>query len=178
MYRVSRIFHYFLMSDLFLLFLLFFFLMLRRPPRSTRTDTLFPYTTLFRSPPSRWGKATVRRAALSPAAGDLLPDQRLSALCKPRLCRSGRNSRRRRRGGERDAPVLPEATNPGGEEMMKAPVLTRLLAAELVGMPALGPPAAAQAGTTPLAERLPGVTAVPTTQQDVDAVLRLAKANT
>src|SRR3546814_20046315 len=27
----------------------FFFLMKRRPPRSTRTDTLFPYTTLFRS---------------------------------------------------------------------------------------------------------------------------------
>src|SRR3546814_18463485 len=30
-------------------FLFFFFLMIRRPPRSTRTDTLFPYTTLFRS---------------------------------------------------------------------------------------------------------------------------------
>src|SRR3546814_20988764 len=29
--------------------LLIFFLMLRRPPRSTRTDTLLPYTTLFRS---------------------------------------------------------------------------------------------------------------------------------
>src|SRR3546814_15233811 len=29
--------------------LCFFFLMIRRPPRSTRTDTLFPYTTLFRS---------------------------------------------------------------------------------------------------------------------------------
>src|SRR3546814_17403889 len=29
--------------------LLFFVLMIRRPPRSTRTDTLFPYTTLFRS---------------------------------------------------------------------------------------------------------------------------------
>src|SRR3546814_20084825 len=27
----------------------FFFLMIRRPPGSTRTDTLFPYTTLFRS---------------------------------------------------------------------------------------------------------------------------------
>src|SRR3546814_13294186 len=27
----------------------FFFLRIRRPPRSTRTDTLFPYTTLFRS---------------------------------------------------------------------------------------------------------------------------------
>src|SRR3546814_3603632 len=26
--------------------------MIRRPPRSTRTDTLFPYTTLFRSPPA------------------------------------------------------------------------------------------------------------------------------
>src|SRR3546814_15277946 len=32
-------------------FELIFFLMIRRPPRSTRTDTLFPYTTLFRSPP-------------------------------------------------------------------------------------------------------------------------------
>src|SRR3546814_20880947 len=31
-------------------FCMFFFLMIRRPPRSTRTDTLFPYTTLFRSP--------------------------------------------------------------------------------------------------------------------------------
>src|SRR3546814_18294049 len=31
------------------LFYFFFFLMIRRPPRSTRTDTLFPYTTLFRS---------------------------------------------------------------------------------------------------------------------------------
>src|SRR3546814_6124017 len=28
---------------------MFFFLMIRTPPRSTRTDTLFPYTTLFRS---------------------------------------------------------------------------------------------------------------------------------
>src|SRR3546814_17483230 len=31
------------------MYILFFFLMIRRPPRSTRTDTLFPYTTLFRS---------------------------------------------------------------------------------------------------------------------------------
>src|SRR3546814_17716919 len=34
---------------LFLSVSIFFFLMIRRPPRSTRTDTLFPYTTLFRS---------------------------------------------------------------------------------------------------------------------------------
>src|SRR3546814_8736210 len=31
------------------IYCLLFFLMIRRPPRSTRTDTLFPYTTLFRS---------------------------------------------------------------------------------------------------------------------------------
>src|SRR3546814_12745548 len=31
--------------------------MIRRPPRSTRTDTLFPYTTLFRSVPQRLAKA-------------------------------------------------------------------------------------------------------------------------
>src|SRR3546814_11922323 len=39
------------MSDilLFVVSFCFFFLMIRRPPRSTRTDTLFPYTTLFRS---------------------------------------------------------------------------------------------------------------------------------
>src|SRR3546814_12132967 len=29
--------------------MIFFFLIIRRPPRTTRTDTLFPYTTLFRS---------------------------------------------------------------------------------------------------------------------------------
>src|SRR3546814_9432860 len=32
-----------------MLVIFFFFLMIRLPPRSTRTDTLFPYTTLFRS---------------------------------------------------------------------------------------------------------------------------------
>src|SRR3546814_18933331 len=31
------------------MYMYFFFLMIRLPPRSTRTDTLFPYTTLFRS---------------------------------------------------------------------------------------------------------------------------------
>src|SRR3546814_6102695 len=38
--------------------MLVFFLMIRRPPRSTRTDTLFPYTTLFRSP-AKAGKTTL-----------------------------------------------------------------------------------------------------------------------
>src|SRR5213596_4061822 len=36
------------------IFFVFFFLMIRRPPRSTQDRTLFPYTTLFRSPPWPW----------------------------------------------------------------------------------------------------------------------------
>src|SRR3546814_14208816 len=62
-----------------------FFLMIRRPPRSTRTDTLFPYTTLFRShrqqpaagagdadrPPGRL--AAPGRGARPPGAAQRLP---------------------------------------------------------------------------------------------------------
>src|SRR3546814_16497288 len=40
-----------------------FFLMLRRPPRSTRTDTLFPYTTLFRSLARVEVRSLLRRTA-------------------------------------------------------------------------------------------------------------------
>src|SRR3546814_7626003 len=56
--------------------------MIRRPPRSTRTDPLFPYTTLFRSPVGcrlREGKAAgprARRAGLSGQARR--PDHRAS----------------------------------------------------------------------------------------------------
>src|SRR3546814_11257754 len=42
----------------------FFFLMIRRPPRSTRTDTLFPYTTLFRSPVQGRSLRRCRRGSL------------------------------------------------------------------------------------------------------------------
>src|SRR3546814_4206685 len=34
--------------------------MIRRPPRSTRTDTLFPYTTLFRSPRAKAARSDLR----------------------------------------------------------------------------------------------------------------------
>src|SRR3546814_2601071 len=48
-----------------LLVYFFFFLMIRRPPRSTRTDTLFPYTTLFRSQPALiWVSTEVDREAV------------------------------------------------------------------------------------------------------------------
>src|SRR3546814_13582497 len=48
----------------------FFFLMIRRPPRSNRTDTLFPYTTLFRS---RHQGAVARYAAAKTWNEDALP---------------------------------------------------------------------------------------------------------
>src|SRR3546814_16733780 len=41
-----------------------FFLKIRPPPRSTRTDTLFPYTTLFRSSSDRWQAGFCDRAQL------------------------------------------------------------------------------------------------------------------
>src|SRR3546814_18809839 len=44
--------------SIYILFMFVFFLMIRRPPRSTRTDTLFPYTTLFRSPANGDAAAT------------------------------------------------------------------------------------------------------------------------
>src|SRR3546814_13148836 len=50
------------------LFLLFF-LMIRRPPRSTRTDTLFPYTTLFRSPRTRRDRERRRSRECRPCHG-------------------------------------------------------------------------------------------------------------
>src|SRR3546814_14397108 len=42
----------------------FFLVMIRRPPRSTRTDTLFPYTTLFRSSGTRGLAQVVNRPVL------------------------------------------------------------------------------------------------------------------
>src|SRR3546814_16090707 len=55
-----------------------FFLMIRRPPRSTRTDTLFPYTTLFRS-------AAVERASCRL--------QRCSTGCRTVLAADGSGGR-------------------------------------------------------------------------------------
>src|SRR3546814_16387766 len=52
------------------------FLMIRRPPRSTRTDTLFPYTTLFRSLVNTIGKDEVIPKAAIGIKGDRLPINR------------------------------------------------------------------------------------------------------
>src|SRR3546814_5542332 len=73
--------------------------MIRRPPRSTRTDTLFPYTTLFRSLPGIGRKIHRPRSAV---ASDRTSGTR-------RLARHGRPARRTARalaGHERHAPVF------------------------------------------------------------------------
>src|SRR3546814_8276482 len=73
-----------------------FFLMVRRPPRSTRTDTLFPYTTLFRSAQ----KGCIQR--LEPIAQSFEP-----ALLADRI-NNGLNVLGRRIGGKcRQFPVQP-----------------------------------------------------------------------
>src|SRR3546814_15526864 len=53
--------------------------MIRRPPRSTRTDTLFPYTTLFRSSATHSRQRAVRlthRAKRTAARSDPIAEQR------------------------------------------------------------------------------------------------------
>src|SRR3546814_5637893 len=64
-----------------------FFLMIRRPPRSTRTDTLFPYTTLFRSSPRTGAARRYRR----------VPRRRRRSSCchTPFRCVRSRRSRSR-----------------------------------------------------------------------------------
>src|SRR3546814_2981334 len=68
--------------------------MIRLPPRSTRTYTLFPYTTLFRSGARIGCRSCIRRAA----SGSSAPDQSRAARCccsdRPTACadRSGRDT--------------------------------------------------------------------------------------
>src|SRR5881409_4160305 len=58
----------FSIAFMFFFFVFFFFLMIRRPPRSTRETTLFPYTTLFR-PGSSWACTTgPRTRATTPSS--------------------------------------------------------------------------------------------------------------
>src|SRR3546814_10635316 len=61
----------------------FFFLMIRRPPRSTRTDTLFPYTTLFRS-------GSLVREALQASRLERLQEAENRALVLPEAVHGGR----------------------------------------------------------------------------------------
>src|SRR3546814_13028162 len=63
--------------------------MIRRPPRSTRTDTLFPFTTLFRSPAQI---AATRRGVTSPViARSEATRQSRARVNRPGLLRYARN---------------------------------------------------------------------------------------
>src|SRR3546814_18783781 len=53
-------------SDLLCVSVIMFFVMIRRPPRSTRTDTLFPYTTLFRSVKGSWERIVEQQMKFGP----------------------------------------------------------------------------------------------------------------
>src|SRR3546814_2996586 len=66
---------FFVIVSSFVLVFFFFFLIIRRPPRSTRTDTLFPYTTLFRSIVVERGVLELKRLGLVPAIERRLDQQ-------------------------------------------------------------------------------------------------------
>src|SRR3546814_11707136 len=83
--------------------LLFFFLMIRRPPRSTRTDPLFPYTTLFRSEGGGHRGRDSARETLRVGAvfEEVAPHPvELSALGSPGVARPQREGIVRERGGQ------------------------------------------------------------------------------
>src|SRR3546814_2767229 len=72
--------------------------MLRRPPRSTRTDTLFPYTTLFRSPGAdarRGSRARGRRLEGGASTGDRPRARRRAGGRRAQGWRSGGSGGRR-----------------------------------------------------------------------------------
>src|SRR3546814_3606233 len=56
--------------------------MIRRPPRSTRTDTLFPYTTLFRSLQAKWNAKRARPLGQDPPFPLVFPSLRLGQECE------------------------------------------------------------------------------------------------
>src|SRR3546814_4972820 len=81
----------------------FLFLMIRRPPRSTRTDTLFPYTTLFRS-----RLHLVRQRTTASAVA--VPSQHLQTTCQEVL-RKRMECRNERLGGSTSPHQIGRATS-------------------------------------------------------------------
>src|SRR3546814_10274494 len=80
---------------------------MRRPPRSTRTDTLFPYTTLFRVARIRSGSIAADR----PAQGPGHPAQRRDPRRARRPCRTAGSARGRARAQDLAAARSEEHTS-------------------------------------------------------------------
>src|SRR3546814_12528056 len=101
----------------------FFFLMIRRPPRSTRTDTLFPYTTLFRS--DREAAEGERAQEGVDGVARRQSPRRAGTACRPgsadrrrdapdrRRAAAGRNRATRGAGGEAPGLCRPHARHRG-----------------------------------------------------------------
>src|SRR3546814_3631029 len=91
-----------------------FFLMIRQPPRSTRTDTLFPYTTLFRSLRGCAARSAARGMGRDLGADDADQPHRLgralpargAALAGTGTPRPHRQHRQPRRLSRRQPPAL------------------------------------------------------------------------
>src|SRR3546814_1256003 len=65
----------------------FFFLMIRQPPKSTRTDTLFPYTTLFRSFQMMFHTTGISDSEITPASSaTIAPPIALQPMPSPFGC--------------------------------------------------------------------------------------------
>src|SRR3546814_11251421 len=84
----------------------FFFLIIRRPPRSTRTDTLFPYTTLFRSVPTRDARRPGDDARPQGRAAQSRRDEALDGSTDPSLQAVHRRLSCARRRGDRKSTRL------------------------------------------------------------------------
>src|SRR3546814_16374311 len=103
--------------------------MIRRPPRSTRTDTLFPYTTLFRSCRFVLDKLAVAVGAISAIRPGASGKRSASGICR----RVG--GKRSRRDG---LPMRPEACS--GEAELAAEAVPQRQDMRGSGDPLLQPP--------------------------------------
>src|SRR3546814_10656265 len=89
--------------------------MIRRPPRSTRTDTLFPYTTLFRSPRESRGPAIAFKEQV-----------RVPLQASTTTSRAGTTARKRRRAsGHERVDVEPSPVIFGIAMRQRRPRFTR-----------------------------------------------------
>src|SRR3546814_11623668 len=102
--------------------------MIRRPPRSTRTDTLFPYTTLFRSAVRRQAAQRHHFESIGNRARNKADDKPQRQYLRPKQVGAGMDDADRRRDDGRDD----RAARGGGRPMLRA----RALAEQDIGGPA------------------------------------------
>src|SRR3546814_9161776 len=141
-----------------MLFVFIFFLMIRRPPRSTRTDTLFPYTTLFRSAadlpllrhsPSVRGPVRQARLHQVDDVEQTIPDSALMLrACGPIFSLQRRPPRHPAGARRTEIASLPLVRCPLQESktMSKTKMLSRALFAALVGTATIGAQPATEPG--------------------------------